>query len=157
MKSGIKGFTLMELLIAIAIFSIGILAVAKLHISSVGHNTNSRIYTEAASFGVGQIEELMNLPYDHIDLSYDSEDPNLRTIHPINGPVVQGIYTMDWQVTGQVTDNDLSDSNDIDMVKEIVVTVYSARSPDKTFQSPHAGYEDHFQTFQVTYYKAMSY
>ncbi len=56
-----EGFTLLEVLIALAIFSIGILGVAKLQIASTSGNASSRGWTEAASYGQLQLEELMAL------------------------------------------------------------------------------------------------
>lgn len=60
-KHNSEGFTLLEVLIALAIFSIGILGVAKLQITSTTGNASSRGWTEAASFGQLQLEELMAL------------------------------------------------------------------------------------------------
>ena len=62
------GFTLIEVLIALAVFSIGILAVGSLQLRSTGGNTNARILTEASIWGQDRVETLMSLPYT---------DPNL--------------------------------------------------------------------------------
>ncbi len=57
------GFTLMEVLIALGIFAIGILGVASMQLSSTNGNTKSRKYTESSEFGQGQIETLMAAPF----------------------------------------------------------------------------------------------
>ena len=56
-----KGFTLLEVMITLTIFSIGILGVAKMQLSATSGNTSSRGVTEAASYGQQQIESLMAL------------------------------------------------------------------------------------------------
>jgi type IV pilus assembly protein PilV len=58
------GFTILEVLIAMAIFAIGILGVAKMQLSAVSGNSSARGMTEAAAVGQQQIEQLMALPYD---------------------------------------------------------------------------------------------
>ena len=45
-KSDSRGFTLIEVLMAMAIFSIGILAVGTMQIHSANSNTGARIHTE---------------------------------------------------------------------------------------------------------------
>ncbi len=72
-----KGFTLMEVLIALAIFAIGILGVAKMQLSAISGNSSSRGVTEAATIGQQQLEMLMSLPYDDpllLDTQNDGTD-----------------------------------------------------------------------------------
>lgn len=64
-----KGFSLIEVLIALAIFSIGILAVTSLQVSASLQNRNSSEITEASAIAFNQMEELMLIPFDHNDLS----------------------------------------------------------------------------------------
>ena len=59
-----SGFTLIEILIAIAIFAIGILAVSAMQISSVKGNAIARGVTEKASLAADRMEKLLALPYD---------------------------------------------------------------------------------------------
>ena len=65
-KGGSAGFTLLEIMMALAIFSIGVLGVAKLQLSATSGTASSRGYTEAAALGQRQIEYLMSLPYDDV-------------------------------------------------------------------------------------------
>ena len=60
-----KGFTLLEVLIAMAIFAIGILGVAKMQIAATSGSTSSRGVTEAATVGHQQMEMLLALDYDN--------------------------------------------------------------------------------------------
>ena len=52
-----QGFTLIEVLIAMAIFSIGILAVGTLILSTTRNNTNGNILTQATMLARAKIEE----------------------------------------------------------------------------------------------------
>ena len=84
-KLGQGGFNLLEVLIAITIFSIGILAVASMQISSMMGNTSAKDVTEGATLATDQLEKLMALPY---------------------GSVSTGSRTVDtYQINWTVTDN----------------------------------------------------
>jgi len=65
-SSNDNGFTIIEVLIAMAIFAIGILAVATMQISSINGNAGARKYSEASSFAQGQIESLMSISFANI-------------------------------------------------------------------------------------------
>lgn len=64
-----QGFTIIEVLIALAIFSIGILAVAALQITSIRGNSSAGIVTSNMTWAMDRVEELMALPYTDADLS----------------------------------------------------------------------------------------
>ncbi|MCA1795020.1 MAG: prepilin-type N-terminal cleavage/methylation domain-containing protein [Desulfobacteraceae bacterium] len=84
------GFTILEILIAMSIFAIGILGVAKMQLTAVNDNTGTRKYTEASAWGISQIERIMATSYDDASLedgeSGSDTDP-------------QEIYTINWSVT----------------------------------------------------------
>lgn len=63
---GSDGFTLIEILIAMAIFSIGILGVATMQISSVNGNSNARKHLEASAFAQGQLESALLIPFNNV-------------------------------------------------------------------------------------------
>jgi prepilin-type N-terminal cleavage/methylation domain-containing protein len=105
-----RGFTFVEVLIVIAIFSIGVLAVAIMQVSAINTNASARMSGEATALATNQLEALMALNYEHADLNPD-------TPHEI----VQGPYTITWNVTESDMDED--DSNDS---KTIFVTVHCA-------------------------------
>ena len=65
-KAG-SGFTLIEVVIALAIFTIGILAVFSLQISSIGGNAAARGVTENVTAAAAKVEELMAVDYDDLD------------------------------------------------------------------------------------------
>jgi type II secretion system protein I len=106
MQMEIKGFTLIEVLIVMAIFSIGILAVASMQMTSTKGNASARRMTEATALAENQIENLMQVSYDHADLN------------PANNPhqSTQGPYTVNWNVTEIDLDEDgTNDSKTIDV------------------------------------------
>ena len=77
-----KGFTLIEVLIAITIFAYGILAVASMQIASMKGNTSARDLTEAGTVGSDQLEKLMLSSYDTI-----SDDSRTKDIYGITWTV----------------------------------------------------------------------
>ncbi|MGD8990557.1 MAG: prepilin-type N-terminal cleavage/methylation domain-containing protein [Desulfobacterales bacterium] len=92
-----QGFTLIEVLIAIAIFSVGILAVASLQLVNSKNNTTANIMTQATMLARAQMEQLENS-----DIT-TSSDLTLG-VHPDpNNPIDEngdpgGIYTRSWTV-----------------------------------------------------------
>jgi len=85
------GFTLVEVMIAMAIFAIGILAVAAMQINSINTNAAARMQTEATSVASDAMERLLALPYDHGQLDADvSLNPHRQVV---------GAYTVQWNVT----------------------------------------------------------
>lgn len=73
--AGQNGFTIIEVMIAIAIFSIGILAAWALQHSSTRGNTHARHLTLAASAATDRLEQLSLLPYAHADLAAGAHAP----------------------------------------------------------------------------------
>ena len=59
------GFTLIEVLIALAVFAIGILGVFTLQMTAINGNASARGVTENYLSGMDKVEELMARPYDH--------------------------------------------------------------------------------------------
>ena len=106
-----RGFTFIEVLIVVAIFSIGVLAVALMQVTAINTNTSARLSGEATALAANRLEALMNLNYEHADLN------------PANNPheVVEGAYTVTWIVTELDMDHDGSNDS-----KTIRVTVHCA-------------------------------
>lgn len=59
-----KGFTLIEIMIGITVFSIGILAVATMQITAIRGNSSARDLSHGATLAQEKIEEFASLPYD---------------------------------------------------------------------------------------------
>ncbi len=127
-NSNAKGFTLLEVLIALAIFSIGILGMAKAQTSSTFQNVKSRLYTERAADAAGWVEQTLNLDFDN--------DGTLT-------PVSYDRYTITKAVTNRVLDPNITSSNIVDTVKRIDVSVQDKKTGNLFFT--------------ITYYKAITY
>lgn len=69
-----NGFTLIEVLIAIVILSIGLLGIGQMQLMGIRGNASASTFSEAAAFGQDKMEELINLPYTHTDLSDTNGD-----------------------------------------------------------------------------------
>ena len=88
-KTSPAGFTRVEVLIALAVFSIGILAVFAMQISAINQNSAARMQSEATSVAVHTMERLAAAPYDHDDLS-EASNPHQQT----SGP-----YRVQWNIS----------------------------------------------------------
>lgn len=99
-----RGASLIEILIAIAIFSIGTLAVVKMQTAAMRANTFSINLTEAViDLNQRKAEDLLALDYN--DSALSSAAPH--------GPEASGIFSTIWQVT---------DNNPYLGAKRIVIT-----------------------------------
>lgn len=99
------GFTLCEIMMAIAIFAIGILAVTSMQLRSIGLNATARTQTEATTLAVDRMEQLLALPYDDPLLDEGNSPWQAQT----------GSYTIEWNV-----------SEDVDLpMKHITISVTS--------------------------------
>lgn len=100
------GLSLVEVLIALSVLSIGILAVASLQFSSEFLSRNSADITSASNLASDQMERLMLLPFTHVDL----------TPGTVSG--TSGKYSIRWDVA----DVDLN-SDGVNEAKTINLTV----------------------------------
>jgi type IV pilus modification protein PilV len=76
-----NGFTMIEVLIALTIFAVGLLAVAALQTSAINMNSTSNKLTNLSTVAMDQIEKLSALPYTDPDLSQGTHGP---TAFPTN-------------------------------------------------------------------------
>ena len=68
---GLQGYTLIEILIAMAVFAIGILAIFSMQMTATSTNAVARGVTENYTAAMDKVEELLTLPYDDADLDPD--------------------------------------------------------------------------------------
>jgi type IV pilus assembly protein PilV len=90
------GFTLIEVLIALTIFAVGLLAIAALQTSAIRMNSTGNRLTELSILGIDKYEELMSLPYSSpwLDAVNSTTPDSAGKLHQI---VVNG-YTVSWDI-----------------------------------------------------------
>jgi len=102
-----QGYTLVEVLIAMAIFALGFLSLATIQIKSIRQNASAQMYTEATTMAAESLERLISLPYDHSDLDQNANPHSMTT----------GGYTIRWNVQAD---------NPVTATKTIVMNVTGA-------------------------------
>ncbi len=93
LSGGIRGFTLVEILIAIAIFSIGILALGSMQLGAVKNNTTGNITTQATMLARDQLENLKAIA----NVTTLASGADATPIDADGNP--GGIFTRQWSVT----------------------------------------------------------
>jgi len=92
---GSSGFSFIELLIAMAILSMGMLAAVSMHFGSARNNTKGNIYTQANMLAKAQLENLKNQNVDLLVPGGPVQDPN----NPVNAEGQPGgIYNRSWTI-----------------------------------------------------------
>lgn len=104
------GYSILEVMISMAIFAIGILSVATLQIMATNGNASARKYSEASEIAQGQIESLMAMSYasiaDEIVLTTDG-------------------YTLQWTIINQ---RDMDGDGDKDIMEvQVIVNDFSGK------------------------------
>lgn len=82
-----RGFTLVEIMVAICVFSIGMLAVASMQVSGTQGTASAKWNTGAAVWASDQVEKIISLPYDHADLTNGA-----------HAGVTEDQYAISWNV-----------------------------------------------------------
>jgi type IV pilus assembly protein PilV len=94
------GFTLIEVLIALTIFAIGLLAVAAMQVSAVKVNSTAGKLTNLSTLGMDKVEELSALPYTDAELTAGNH----------TDPVTPDGYSVSWDV---VVDNPVTSTKNV--------------------------------------------
>ena len=110
-----EGFTLVEVMIGMAIFLIGFLAVGSMQIAAINGNAGAREATEAATRATNQLETLIALPFESID------DGDPETV---------GAYTVSWEVLDEFE----SPGTVLPNTKTITVTVTWQQRGPRSFE-----------------------
>jgi len=76
------GFTILEVLVAISILTVGLLAVASMQVAGMNTNNHARNVTEGMNLAQDKLEELIALPYD---------DPNNLGLQDTDNDGLQGL------------------------------------------------------------------
>ncbi len=83
---------MIEVLIAMALFMLGILSLTGLQTACISGNASARIQTEATAIGTQMIEQLRMLPEDHPDLDANGDPHEMSRDGSRN-------YTVRWVIT----------------------------------------------------------
>lgn len=95
------GFTLIEVLIAITLLAVGILAAATMQISALGGNDMAMRTTEATTIASDWAERLIALPYDDpllVDTNNNGTAGLDDTANPDHTEVLDNQFTVLWNV-----------------------------------------------------------
>lgn len=110
-----NGFTLIEVMIAIVVLTIGLLGAAAMQLSSVNGNAHASNMTEATNLALDQIENILSWDFNDVRLA-DNENVNFQrmgilgvigpgnnTINTVNdvadNSTIFGNYTVYWDGT----------------------------------------------------------
>lgn len=105
-----NGVTLVEVLIALAILSIGLLALAGLQVVVIKGNTGSKNLTSAVILAEAKIEQLKRNGFANL-VNGNFQDPN----NPVNETgQAGGIFTRSWVIADYLASADM---------KQIIVTL----------------------------------
>ena len=89
---GQGGFTILEVMFAISILAVGLMAVFSAQSRSIRGNTDANRQTEAMTLAQDRMEELLAVPYEDLDAAGS----------PVTAP---GGYEVKWTVTPYAADN----------------------------------------------------
>ncbi len=138
-----EGYTLVEILIAITVLAFGLMAVATMQVTAIKTNAKASDMSQGLTLGQAKVEELMNLPYTHTDLSdtdgdgtdqdanddgVDDDGDNFGLSHTAgeadkNTPETNNGYTIYWNIA---IDEPVTDSKTIR-----VITTWKEKGKDK--------------------------
>ena len=100
-----KGFTLIEVMIAMVILGFGLLAVGSLQTRNMAYNSTSKRQTEGYNWAMDKIERLLTQPYDGTgDLAVQGSPTVVGDGHSPNAADTALLvpYTVEWDVVDNV-------------------------------------------------------
>lgn len=96
MRKNEKGFTLVEVMVAVAILSFGILAVAAMQNAALLGTTKSRAVTEATTIAMDRMERIFAIPFETLEtypLDTARDDSDF-----VNPPLTPDITSVEWEL-----------------------------------------------------------
>lgn len=95
LRADARGFSFVEMLIAMAILSLGLMAAASMQYGSVRNNTTGNVYTQARMLAKAQLEELKGQPLDNLVVGGPYSDGGPVDAEGLPG----GIYNRTWAIS----------------------------------------------------------
>lgn len=92
MSVGNRGFTIIEVLLAMAIFLIGFLAVGSMQLSAVNGNKSARMRTSASILAADIVEQLMRCPYDSSGCTLTRSNVTVGVQYAEDDPLALGTH-----------------------------------------------------------------
>jgi prepilin-type N-terminal cleavage/methylation domain-containing protein len=118
------GFTLLETLIGLVIFSIGIMAMAGLQVQSIRNNSLARTSSDNTNTALATVERISSMSLDSHMLDMD---------WPIKGKTAksgsdppQGNFKVQWSVTSQTASGGIALANDMGKPAALLISVTSS-------------------------------
>ena len=102
---GAQGFTLIEVMIAMGLFALGMVTLTAMQQYSMNGRGSGRHMTQAATIAETQMEQLQRLPWTAV-----ASTAGWATAITVNNTVqgtpdrVEQVYTVDWRITDLVAD-----------------------------------------------------
>lgn len=124
--AGQQGFTLIETLVALAIFAIGIVACYTMQVSSTGSSSRANSVSTSANWATSAVEELLAKPYE--DDAWFNDDGNDKEDKPggladIDDIGPAGTPDGELHIQPDGTTDDTADVNDLYSIYWNVVNV----------------------------------
>jgi type IV pilus assembly protein PilV len=92
------GFTLIEVLIALTIFAVGLLAIAAMQTSAIRMNSTAGHLTDLSTWGMDKLEELISLPYTDPWLDPLGNPPGLDTRNNTHQYNTSDGFQVEWNI-----------------------------------------------------------
>jgi len=98
-----NGFTLIEVFIAMAVLTVGILSLYSMHLSSVRGNARANRLTTASTWNASKIEEMIGMQYSDVSLQ-DTDGDGAAGLDDATATTADGTdptdgrYTIYWNV-----------------------------------------------------------
>jgi prepilin-type N-terminal cleavage/methylation domain-containing protein len=113
-RAGERGFTLIEMMVTLGVFMIGMLGIVTLQVTAANRSQSSGDLTLASNLASAKLDELRLL-----DIDGSAESPNVTTNDLVNGSegftqqggdtgTPTGYFTVSWVVTGSADIRDVT-------------------------------------------------
>ncbi len=118
---GQKGLTLIEVMVAMVILGVGIMAIVALQARNMNYNSNSKRRTQAYTWAANRVERLLALPYTSPELSVKGTTAKVGDGHAPSAADAATMkpYVMEWDV--------IDNSANIQNSREVIVWVWKSK------------------------------